>query len=351
MIKCFFIDVKDISSDVPISSFDKSKIERLAEAILANDGLIRPLILIAAGVERYTVITGDLEYYAAVRAKEKDSRKAEMVNAFVIPPHSQPAAIDQLNLLTGHQPAAIDRLTLLARHQPATAPESKNISISIEQLTAIISQQLQPLQQELIHVNRQLAEQKQILGSISSQRIEPVDLKPQPIDLPVEKPLITNLTTPESIEPVTEPQEAVPELTTAKKPGKQTEPKPPAKAKTTKKDKNESADKVESPIVSTKAVTTKKTPASAKSKPGLDPTIDPTKAASTLNLLNTLSQADLQFRMGKSGLPAGTVKFVSSIIDKRNTQPGNQFASWEIITSEVSGLKAATAKTIINKLK
>jgi hypothetical protein len=337
MIKCFFIDIKDISSDVPISSFNKLEIEQLADAILANDGLIRPLILTATGLEKYTVVTGDLEYYAAVRAKEKDSRKAEMVNAFVIPPHSQPAAIDQLNLLSGHQ--------------PAITPESKNISISIEQLTAIISQQLQPLQQELIHVNRQLAEQKQMLASISSQRIEPVEIKPQPIDPPVAKPLLTNLTPPEIIEPVAKSKEAVPELTTTKKPGKQTETKPPAKVKVTKKDKDRSADKIEAPPVSTKTATTKKTPASAKNNSGLDPTIDPNKAASTLNLINTLSQADLQLRMERSSLPAGTVKFASSIIDKRNAQPGNKFASWEIITSEVSGLKAATAKNIINKLK
>ncbi len=338
MIKCFFIDVKSINSERPISSFDKSKIERLADAILANDGLISPLILTASGLEQYTVVAGDLEYYAAVRAKEKDARKAEMVNAFVIPPHSQQAAIDQLTLLFGHQ--------------PVTTPESKNISISIEQLTAIISQQLQPLQQELLHVNRQLAEQKQILASISSQRIEPIEVKSVPIDPPAKELLITNLATPEIIEPVAKSKEAVvPESKTAKKPGNQKEPKPPTKVKATKKDKNGAADKVESPPVSTKTVTTKKTPTSAKSNPGLDPTIDPIKAASTLNLINTLSQADLQFMMGKSGLPAGTVKFASSIIDKRNAQPGNKFANWETIMSEVNGLKAATAKNIINKLK
>jgi hypothetical protein len=337
MIKCFFTDIKDISSSVPISSFDESKIERLADAILANDGLIRPLILAAAGLEEYTVVAGDLEYYAAVRAKEKDSRKAEMVNAFVIPPHTQQAAIEQL--------------TLLAADRPVAVPESRNISISIEQLTAIISQQLQPLQQELIHVNRQLAEQKQTLASISSQRIEPVEVKPVPIDFPAKELLVTNLATPEIIEPVAKSNEVVHELITAKKSGKQTETKPPAKVKETKKDKNGSADKVVAQAASTKSVTTKKTPTSAKSNPGLDLTIDPIKAASTLNLINTLSQADLQFMMGKSGLPAGTVKFASSIIDRRNVQPGNKFANWEIIMSEVSGLKAATAKNIINKLK
>lgn len=341
MIKCFFIDVKSISSTVPISSFDKSKIERLADAILANDGLISPLILTASGLEQYTVVAGDLEYYAAVRAKEKDFHKAEHVNAFVIPPHSQQAAIDQLKLV--------------AAHQPVKVPESKNLNISIESLTAIIAQQLQPLQQELMQVNRQLAEQRQMLTSISSHRIDS-------IDLPAQKPAPTNLTTPEIIEPVAKSNDlrsepsivAVPEKTV-----KQTETKPPAKAKATKKDKNKSADKVEVPTVPTKSVSTKKPPVSTKSNPGLDPSnglpsapaIDPIKAASTLNLINTLSQSDLQLRMEKSGLTAGTVKFVSIMIDKRDAQPGNKFASWEIITSEVSGLKAATAKNIINKLK
>ncbi len=337
MIKCFFIDVKSIGSAVPVSSFDKSKIERLADAILANDGLIRPLIVTATGLEQYTVVAGDLEYYAAVRAKEKDARKAEMVNAFVIPPNSHQAAIDQL--------------TLLAEYNPVNVSESKNLNISIEQLTAIISQQLQPLQQELIQVNRQLNEHKQILASISSQQIDS-------INIPVKQPAITNLTTPQNIEPVaksidsiSEPSiVAVPGSTTAKQPSKQTEAKPPAKATATKKDKNGSADKVKTTTASTKSATTKKTPASAKSKPELDPAIDPIKAASTLNLINTLSQADLQLRMGKSGL-TGTVKFASSIIDKREAQPGHKFANWETIMSEVSGLKAATAKNIINKLK
>jgi hypothetical protein len=337
MIKCFFIDVKSISSAMPISSFDKSKIEKLADAILANDGLISPLILTASGLEEYTVVAGDLEYYAAVRAKEKDARKAEMVNAFVIPANNQQAAIEQL--------------TLLSEHKPVSVTESRNISISIDRLTSIISQQLQPLQQELIQVNRQLTEQKQILASISSYRAEP-------IDIPIKQPATNKLITPEIIELVAEAKDlrsepsivAVPEKT-VKQPDKQPESEQPSKAKATKKAKNESADKIEVPTVPTKSATTKKTPASAKSKPGLDPSIDPIKAANTLNLINTLSQADLQFRLEKSGLPAGTVKFVSNIINQREAQPGNQFASWEIIMSEVSGVKAATAKNIINKLK
>ncbi len=325
MIKCFFIDVKSISSAVPISSFDKSKIERLADAILDNDGLIRPLILTATGIEQYTVVVGDLEYYAAVRAKEKDARKAEMVNAFVIPPHSQRSMIEQIALLGEDRPIAV--------------PESSNISISIEQLTSIISQQLQPLQQELMQLNRQLAEQKQTIASISSQQIKTVDV-PVEIKAPEIIQVVARLN-----DLISEPSMITQaESTTAKNPSKQ----PRTKLKETVKASKQ--DKVLAPTASTKSVTTKKTPASGKHKPGLDLSIDPIKAASTLNLINTLSQPELQLIMEKSGLPTG-VKFVSLIIEKRNQQPDCKFASWEMIMSEVSGLKAVTAKNIINKLK
>jgi hypothetical protein len=64
MIKCFFADVKSISSEIPRTKFNESEIEDLANLILATDGLIRPLILKQNGLEQYTVVEGNLEYYA-----------------------------------------------------------------------------------------------------------------------------------------------------------------------------------------------------------------------------------------------------------------------------------------------
>jgi ParB-like nuclease domain len=108
MIKCYFVDVKNISSTLPRSMFVDSEIEQLADAILATDGLLRPLILKEIGVEKYTVIEGHREYYAAVRAKEKNLAKAEMVNAFAIDTNTQQSS----NLLYCQQ---IDRLMLMNR--------------------------------------------------------------------------------------------------------------------------------------------------------------------------------------------------------------------------------------------
>jgi hypothetical protein len=343
MIKCFFADVKSISSEIPRTKFNEAEIEDLANLILATDGLIRPLILKQNGLEQYTVVEGNLEYYAAVRAKEKDSRKAEMVNAFVIPANRHQSAIDQL--------------TLLSAAKSVTVPSSTNISISIEQLTSIISQQLQPLQQELINVNRQLAEQSKILGSFNSERIEPIKLAPEAVNIP-------------KLAEVIQPQEVADKLIA---------PKPeqiiptPAKSVATKKPKSSTKKQVavgSEPAeiiipVATKSASAKKATATAKpkvettkgkvgaakSKVGLDPEIDPIKAGNTLNLINTLSQTDLLFRMEKSGLLPSAIKLASIIIDTRNSQPGGKFDSWEIVISEVSGLKAATAKNIINKLK
>lgn len=84
MFDFYLVDVKNITSDVARSSFDESDLERLADLVLESKGIIKPLILKPIDVDEYTVIEGHFEYYVAVRAKEKNPRQGEMVNAFVI---------------------------------------------------------------------------------------------------------------------------------------------------------------------------------------------------------------------------------------------------------------------------
>jgi hypothetical protein len=55
----------------------------------------------ATGVETYTVIDGHFEYYAAVRAREKEPRKGEMVNAFVISPKEEDIVVKQASAIRG----------------------------------------------------------------------------------------------------------------------------------------------------------------------------------------------------------------------------------------------------------
>ena len=105
MIEFYLVDVKNINSDIPRSNFGESDLENLADMILESGGIIKPLVLKATGVETYTVINGHFEYYAAVRAREKEPRKGEMVNAFVISPKSESIVVKQLEALKELKPA------------------------------------------------------------------------------------------------------------------------------------------------------------------------------------------------------------------------------------------------------
>ena len=95
----FLVDVKSITPSKPVEQFDKAEVEKLADSILECNGLIKPLVLKPAGPESYVVIQGDMEFHAAVRAREKDPRKCEMVNAFVISPKAEEIVLNQLQTL------------------------------------------------------------------------------------------------------------------------------------------------------------------------------------------------------------------------------------------------------------
>ena len=94
-----FILVKEITSNVDSSNFNKSDIEELAELILEAEGLIKPITVRPTGIDSYEVIDGHLEYYAAVRAKEMKPRDGERIGAFVIEGKKAEAIEKQVKLL------------------------------------------------------------------------------------------------------------------------------------------------------------------------------------------------------------------------------------------------------------
>lgn len=100
----FLVDVKSIMSSVSLEKIDKAKVEKLADSILECEGLVRPLLLKPTGPESYIVVEGDMEYHAALKAREKNPRKGEMVNAFVISPSAEQAIFRQLKELENFLP-------------------------------------------------------------------------------------------------------------------------------------------------------------------------------------------------------------------------------------------------------
>lgn len=124
------VDVKSITSNEPRSNFSEADLENLADIIIETGGIIRPLVVKVTGVESYTVVDGHFEYYAAVRAREKNPRQAEMVNAFVIAPKLEDLVLKQVVSLQG-----IDSSGKTVTPHPETAklePRLANLELRLE---------------------------------------------------------------------------------------------------------------------------------------------------------------------------------------------------------------------------
>jgi hypothetical protein len=336
--------------------------------------LLRPLILKESSVEKYTVMEGHREYYAAVRAKEKDVKKAEMVNAFVINAQMHRSTIDQLNLLKDRSDVHPSEISpTIDRHTLAEL-----LSSSIEQLlpaiAASISTQLQP-------IVSQVAEHQQLLALIKLDQIKEPNTESQKTPdretlltvVAVEQPkpdikpsATTKSTTNRNKKSKTEDASPAQSVVTIDPNQQLTSPEvksvkaPKTTSKSSKKAKTEASVSsiisvvVESPQQSAPAVKSTKATKSTEAKKGSDAlgSIDPTKSATALNLINTLSQDLLTLRMERSAVSKAIVKLVPNIIVKRNNQPEQKFDTWEdIIAAKITGLSTSRIQEIIDKLK
>ncbi len=378
MIKCFFVDVKSIKSDLPKSNFVESELEQLADLILATDGLLRPLILQESGTGKYKVIEGHREYYAAVRAKEKNIAKAEMVNAFVIDASNQKSAIAQLALLSG-QPTL--------QHSNET-DDSSLVDRILPLIESKISQQVQPLVDQITNheeildkltspepilpliesavserfqlISDQFTKHKELLDTLG---IELNKLKKAQIVKPpkstrskqTEIDKQSDIGSPPSVSGEEIPTQLDPSNANLKSKTKSTtNNKKTAKTIDTIPSTNVSSEdrpKLPEPIAD--VTITKSTEATIKTKPPSTvlASIDPTKATTVLNLINTLDRQQLAVSMERSGLKT-SVKFVPNIIEYRDKLPDRQIDSWETtIDAKISGLTEAAIKRIIDKLK
>jgi hypothetical protein len=97
--KAMWVETSAIKSSRPASDFDPKEIEDLADSILANGGLLRPMVLAQKTYDTYEVLDGHLAYHASVRAKQKDPRQTEEVNGFVISPDNIQNVMKQLKMV------------------------------------------------------------------------------------------------------------------------------------------------------------------------------------------------------------------------------------------------------------
>jgi hypothetical protein len=133
--------------------------------ILDSGGIIRPLILKATALETYTVVNGHFEYYAAVRAREKDARKGEMVNAFVISPKSESTVAKQAEALRAME----------SPDQVKPLPNTTNLESRLANIELRIEKQLNELRSEQAQERQRIEVKLKEIGSKIPQRIDPLN--------------------------------------------------------------------------------------------------------------------------------------------------------------------------------
>ena len=162
MILFALVDVKDITSNMTRSSFSEVDLERIAQMILDCEGLIRPLVLKVTGAESYTVVDGHFEYYAAVRAREKDPRKGEMVNAFVVSPKSENIVAKQAEALR-----TVESLV-------SPPPEITNLESRLANIELRFEKQINELRSEQAQERQRVEDKLKEIESRVPKPIEPL---------------------------------------------------------------------------------------------------------------------------------------------------------------------------------
>ena len=142
------IPVKKITSSQARSMFSDEVIEQAASAILAAEGTINPIVVRQISLREFEVIDGHLEYYAAIRAKELDLAKGEMIDAIVVQPENETAILEQVKLLRSQ----VKLSSSAATSQQAT----EGIDSRITNLEKFIEKQFSELSQKHIEEKRRL---------------------------------------------------------------------------------------------------------------------------------------------------------------------------------------------------
>jgi hypothetical protein len=92
------VPISRISSDISVSNFDRNELEILGELSLVLGGFLVPPVLVRHS-GGYKVVSGHLQYHAAVLAKQLNPKAGENIPAIVLEEENQAAALSQLKRL------------------------------------------------------------------------------------------------------------------------------------------------------------------------------------------------------------------------------------------------------------
>jgi hypothetical protein len=142
-IKTSIIDLESIQ--VPqVPTEDANLIEALANSIVELGGLLRPPVLRILGVDEYEVISGHMEFYAYLQARQFDHTLPDRLTALIVDKKHETAVHKQLLTSTSTatvQPMLTDGSALVA---------ISNLDAKLERLFANQHQSIDALQDTLL---------------------------------------------------------------------------------------------------------------------------------------------------------------------------------------------------------
>jgi len=157
------VAVKKISSEVARSQFSTENIEQIAQLIIAVEGVINPIILRRTSLESYEVVQGHLEYYAALRAREINPRKGEMIQAIMLETENEKAILAQVDCLRSQSTLPLD----------PPVPSPNKLEVRLTNLEKIFQTQFEALRQDNQKLESQIRTlQKNMNHTITSPQID-----------------------------------------------------------------------------------------------------------------------------------------------------------------------------------
>lgn len=156
------VAVKKIESSTSRADFLEEQLEEVAKLILKAEGVINPIILSRTSFESYQVIDGHFEYYAAVKARELDPRKGEMIGAFILEEEKEEAIKEQIKAIREPKSSGV---ALLNNAESAVSKNQANIGFE-QKFESLFAAEMRTLKKE---IEQALKEQQKSL--IESEKI------------------------------------------------------------------------------------------------------------------------------------------------------------------------------------
>ncbi len=158
------VSVKKIQSFLSASQFSTDKIEKAAHLFLAAELSIQPVVLKREGLDAYSVIDNDFIYFAAVRAREIDPRKAETIQAVVLEPENESALLEQVELFKKESGAPTGSEDLAGRLNNF----EQAIAQKINDLMQTVTEENKALKSSLQSVEERIPKRDNLLDSFNS---------------------------------------------------------------------------------------------------------------------------------------------------------------------------------------